>query len=184
VSEVTDRFPGEGRYAKLERERRWRLDAIPVGVTDEREIIDDYLAGTRLRLRKVLSDGASVFKLCQKVRVVHGDPERVKITNIYISLEEYDRMLSLPSLRIVKTRRNFVHANVVYAIDQFDGRHAGLVLAELEVREPDSISATPEFAKSEVTHDDRYSGGWLAFASDNELRELIAGKGTFQTGEN
>jgi CYTH domain-containing protein len=172
------RRPGEGRYAKLERERRWLLDAIPVGVADERVITDDYLAGTRLRLRQVLFDGQTVLKLCQKVRVVDGDPERVKITNIYLSSEEYNRMLSLPSSRIVKTRRTFLHAGNVYAIDQFDGRHSGLILAEMEFGEPDLDFAVPAFAKSEVTHDDRYSGGWLAFASDNELRDLIVGIGS------
>ena len=48
--------PGHrGKYALVERERRFLLAAPPSGVrlTDERQITDRYLTGTRLRLRRV-----------------------------------------------------------------------------------------------------------------------------------
>jgi CYTH domain-containing protein len=170
---VTSRIAGEGRYARLEREQRWVLDAVPAGTTNEKTITDDYLLGTRLRLRKIQSDDESIFKLCQKVRVDECDPERVKITNCYISPDEYNQLLLLPSSRIVKTRSILHRFDVAYAIDQFSGRHAGLILAETELSELAISRETPEFARSEVTRDNRYSGGWLAFASDEEVRQLI-----------
>ncbi|HVB01185.1 MAG TPA: hypothetical protein VNE42_07980 [Acidimicrobiales bacterium] len=170
---MTSRIAGEGRYSKLEREQRWVLDAVPAGTTNEKTITDDYLVGTRLRLRKIQSDDESIFKLCQKVRVDEGDPERVKITNFYISFDEYNQLLLLPSSKIVKTRRDFFHIDTVYAIDQFNGRHAGLILAEMELSESAQSHEVPEFARSEVTRDNRYSGGWLAFASDEELLQLV-----------
>jgi CYTH domain-containing protein len=157
----------------LEREQRWVIDAVPADTGDERVITDDYLIGTRLRLRKIQSDSETIFKLCQKVRVHDGDPELVKITNLYISLDEYKKVLSLPSARIVKSRYNLTRAGSVYAIDQFHGRHAGLVLAETELKEFEPNLGIPTFARSEVTNDDRYSGGSLAFASDEELRQVI-----------
>ena len=171
---MTSRIAGEGRYSKLEREQRWVLDAVPAGTTNEKTITDDYLVGTRLRLRKIESDDESIFKLCQKIRVDEGHPERVKITNFYISFDEYNQLLLLPSSRIVKTRHDFFHIDVVYAIDQFNGRHAGLILAEMELSEWAQGHETPEFARSEVTRDNRYSGGWLAFASDEELLQLVS----------
>jgi CYTH domain-containing protein len=170
---VASRRAGEGRYAILEREQRWVLDAVPAEAVDERLITDDYLIGTRLRLRKIQSDSETIFKLCQKVRVNDGDPELVKITNMYLSLDEYERVLSLPSAPIVKTRRNLTRAGSVFAIDQFHGRHAGLVLAETELKEFDPNLDIPAFARSEVTNDDRFSGGNLAFASDEVLRQVI-----------
>ncbi|MHB8378822.1 MAG: hypothetical protein ACYDB2_02750 [Acidimicrobiales bacterium] len=170
---MTSRSAGEGRYAVLEREQRWILDAVPTGITDERTVTDHYLIGTTLRLRKLQSANEILFKLCQKVRVEEGNPERVKITNIYISPEEYDQIRSLPSSTIVKTRHNYLRDDVVYAIDQFRGRHVGLVLAETELSESDLSYPVPAFGWLEVTRDDRYSGGSLAVASDEDLRELI-----------
>lgn len=170
---MASRHAGEGQYAILEREQRWVLDALPAETADQRMITDGYLVGTRLRLRKIQSDSETIFKLCQKVRVHDGDPELVKITNVYLSLDEYQQVLSLPSAQIIKTRYNFTRAGSAYAIDQFQGRHAGLVLAERELKEFEPTLAIPAFAKSEVTNDDRYSGGSLAFASDEELRQVI-----------
>jgi len=169
---VTSRIAGEGRYAKLEREQRWVLDSLPPTATDERRITDDYLVGTRLRVRKIESESETLHKLCQKVRVDLDEGERVKITNIYISLDEYNVLLSLPTATIVKTRRSLSYGGAMYAIDEFHGRHAGLVLAERELSESELRHETPRFARAEVTSDDRYSGGGLAFASDEELLKL------------
>jgi hypothetical protein len=52
--------PGHrGKYALVERERRFLLAALPSGVrlTGERQIADRYLTGTRLRLRRVTRAG-------------------------------------------------------------------------------------------------------------------------------
>jgi CYTH domain-containing protein len=175
---MTSRLAGEGRYAKVEREQRWVLDTVPSGITDVRTITDDYLVGTRLRLRKIESNGEVIFKLCQKVRIDEANPEHVKITNFYISPEEYSQVLSLPTSTIVKTRHTYVHDDAVFAIDRFHGRHVGLILAEREESESDLAHAAPITGWFEVTRDDRYSGGSLAFASDNELGQLIgAGNG-------
>jgi CYTH domain-containing protein len=171
---VTSWLAGEGRYAQLEREQRWVLDAVPSDVTDKRIIADSYLVGTRLRLRKVQSGGETTLKLCQKVRLEEDDPERVKITNFYISPEEYGSLLSLSSATIVKTRYSYLHEGIVFGIDHFEGRHAGLLLAETEIGETDAMHPLPAFGRLEVTGDNRYSGGWLAFASDNELQDLFA----------
>lgn len=169
---MASRTPGEGWYARLEREQRWLLDAVPPGITEERTITDDYLIGTRLRLRRIQTNCEAVFKLCQKIRVDDGSPDRVKITNFYISHEECEQLLLLPSSTIVKTRHNFSLNDSIFAIDRFHGRHSGLILAELELGESEPSHETPAFATCEVTHDDSYSGGYLAFASDEEIRRL------------
>ncbi len=61
----------EGKYARVERERRFLLAGPPSApaVTASRRITDHYLPGTRLRLRRVghLDSGACEFKLTQKV---------------------------------------------------------------------------------------------------------------------
>ncbi len=173
---MKSRRAGEGRYAQWEREQRWVLDAVPSSASDERLITDDYLVGTQLRLRKIHSNSETLYKLCQKVRVDSSSSERVKITNLYISLEEYKLMLSLPTATILKTRRSFSYGGAKYAVDEFHGRHDGLVLAERELDESEPRQETPDFARREVTLDDKYSGGLLAFASDHELRSLFGAR--------
>ena len=62
---------GEGKYARIERERRFLLGGppSPAAVTGRRRITDRYLPGTRLRLRRIdyLHSGDSQFKFTQKV---------------------------------------------------------------------------------------------------------------------
>ena len=54
------------------------------------------------------------------------------------------------------------------------GRFEGLVLAETELSTREDRIPMPAFAERDVTDDDRFSGGWLATASDDELAALLA----------
>jgi CYTH domain-containing protein len=170
---VPRRRPGEGRYARLEREQRWLLKELPAGVTNERVIVDHYWIGTSLRLRMIQDGDDVVYKLCQKVRLDVDDPESVKITNVYLSEGEFNSLSVTPASTIAKSRWSFVSHGVSYAVDEFRGRHSGLVLAEVELGEGDPRLAGPEFALCEVTNANEYSGGWLAAASTGDLQRVI-----------
>jgi CYTH domain-containing protein len=171
---VSSRHPGEGRYAHLEREQRWLLKGLPSGVTNERIVVDHYWTGTTLRLRMIQEGDEVVYKLCQKVRVDTRDPELAKITNIYLSEGDF-RALSVTSAAILSKSRWTLSANdVAYAIDEFKGRHAGLVLAEVELGEDEPRVRGPECTVADVTNDNEYSGGWLATASPDDLLRVIA----------
>lgn len=161
----------------MEREQRWLLAELPSDVRDERMIVDHYWSGTSLRLRVIQDGDEVVYKLCQKVRVSRDDPALVKITNIYLSSEEFHVLSVTPSSIVAKSRWTATWNGVDYAVDEFKGRHAGLVLAELEIREGEPRSSGPEFALAEVTHVNEYSGGWLATASDYDLSRVIAREG-------
>ncbi len=168
------RRPGEGRYAKIEREQRWLLSSVPHAVTNERMIVDHYWIGTTLRLRMIEEGDRAVYKLCQKVRVHEGDPRVVKITNIYLSTSEFDQLSVTPASIVAKSRWTLSAAGVTYAIDEFKGRHAGLVLAEVELDDDAPLIAKPSFAAVDVSDDDEYTGGWLAAASEPNVRRVIA----------
>jgi CYTH domain-containing protein len=170
---MSERSPGEGRYAHLEREQRWLLAAVPGKAQPRSEILDRYLRGTRLRLRRVTLPDRVIYKLCQKVRLVDGDPERVKLTNIYLSAEEYDTFAALSCAEIVKQRFVMPWGIAELVVDRFQGRLDGLVLAEAELSPDDGLLKLPPFALADVTHDDRYSGGALAHASAEELASLL-----------
>ncbi len=116
----------------------------------------------------------AVYKLCQKVRTNADQPERVKITNTYLTANEFDLLCILPSRIIAKNRWTVTCGGLDYAVDEFRGRHEGLVLAERQLGEGESRLDAPEFAEIEVTHDNEYSGGWLSNATDAEIHRLIS----------
>ncbi len=169
-----DRIPGEGKYARPERERRWLLSLVPPQAVYSAEITDHYITGTTLRLRKISSDATTTWKLTQKVRRRIEDPEYVNTTTIYLNGEEFRLIAQFEAKVLRKTRHRFAHEGHSFAIDVFDGRHVGLVLAELEIDVDEDVPLPPVAAAKDVTHDDRYSGASLATASDRQLRQLIA----------
>jgi hypothetical protein len=112
MTQQKDSMPGEpvrdGKYARVERERRFLLARPPLTSTAaaSRRITDRYLAGTRLRLRRAESThcGACEFKLTQKVPAQRPGHVQGLITNIYLSQAEYELLACLPAATLSKTR--------------------------------------------------------------------------------
>jgi CYTH domain-containing protein len=169
-----DRRPGEGRYARVEREQRWTVATLPPGATPAAEIYDRYLIGTRLRLRRVHSDGTVVFKLTQKIRPDPANPETVKLTNLYLSEAEHERLTVLPAAELRKTRWRLEWNGRAFAVDELHGPLQGLILAEVELGPDDALWPLPPFACREVTHDDRFSGAALAQLTHEQIPALLA----------
>jgi CYTH domain-containing protein len=171
---VDARTPGEGRYAQVEREQRWLVSEVPAEAAHPAAIIDLYISGTTLRLRRIEVGGDVVLKLGQKVRVQPLSPEVVKLTNIYISQGEYDVLAQLGGAELRKTRWRMIVNERTVAIDRFEGRVQGLVLAEVELLRDEPRWAPPPFAVADVTDDDRFSGGRLAHAGAEDVARLLA----------
>jgi hypothetical protein len=114
-----------------------------------------------------------VYKLCQKVRLDADSPELVKITNIYLHERDFHALSVTPAAIISKSRWSLPSDGTDFAIDEFKGRHAGLVLAEKELHADEPRANEPPLALAEVTNDNEYSGGWLATASAADLLRVI-----------
>lgn len=69
-----------------------------------------------------------------------------------------------PPPLLEKTRRRIRFAGRVWDVDEFHGRHAGLVVAEVELPRADAKVALPPWAGKEVTGDPRYFNANLARA--------------------
>jgi CYTH domain-containing protein len=158
AEEVWRRTPGQGKYARPERERRFVVTGDPGRLEDSRLIEDRYLDGGTLRLRAIRGGGEQVFKLTQKVRPRAEDPAVVAITNLYLSEDEYRMLLILPGADLTKTRSLCEG----FAVDVFHGSLEGLRLAELEVEDLGAPGDLPAWIGAEVTSDDGFSGGVLA----------------------
>jgi len=161
------------RYAHIEREQRWLADRVPPDAHPVASIVDRYIHGTRLRLRQSKNEDGVVYKLGQKVRNDPADPEIVNVTNLYLSVDEYGLLLRLPAAELRKTRSHVPWTGRTIAIDRFLGRHDGLIIAEVELAPHEPVLSRPPWAIRDVTHDDRFSGGALAFALQTAISELV-----------
>lgn len=164
-----------GKYALVERERRFLLAESPMGTPTHQVLIEDrYLRGTRLRLRR-MTDLAEpgirlTYKLTQKIPTVSGAPGL--ITTLYLSAAEYTAMLDIPADTLRKIRSSFPPLGV----DVFEGPLQGLVLAEaeFETAADEANFHLPAQAVAEVTADVRFTGGRLVTLTAVETADLLA----------
>lgn len=162
-------------YARIERERRFVLDALPpeVDPTDFRRLRDRFLEGTGLRLRRVeRPDGSEIItKLGQKL----PDPEapedrrRARLTTIYLQVGQAEPLEHLPAASNCKRRYTLSLGGRTWAIDAWEkpASIGPLILAEVEAEtdaELDAISP-PRWCAREVSQDARYSAYALATSS-------------------
>lgn len=83
-----------------------------------------------------------------------------------IPVAEAIEMLQSPGMSdgnvVEKTRHIVWHEGYRWEIDEFHGRHEGLVVAEVEMREADEDIPLPDFVGMEVTGDSAYYNSTLA----------------------
>jgi len=149
------------------------MRTVPAERSDPVRIRDLYLNGTRLRLRRMTAGAVDVYKLGQKIRTDDSSPELVKITNIYLSAEEYQRLATLTGSRLEKVRWHCQGEAQPFAVDVFGGHLDGLILAEAELPEDGAYLPHPAGAIADVTHVDRFSGGSLANLDSAGARRLL-----------
>jgi hypothetical protein len=153
------------KYARLEDEQRWLVDAVPSAASAPRLIEDRYVDGTRLRLRAVTDESGTERKLGHKTCPDERRPSAVWHTTLYLDEREFAHLASLPARSLRKRRWRLPDEAVA---DEFLDRLDGLVLVE---------SPRPHAAPSggvEVTDDVRFCGGSLARLDDADVPALLA----------
>lgn len=171
VAKLTDQntIVPESKYARIERERRYVLRDLPEGlirVDPHFQITDNYITGTRLRIRKVRDPRTNkwVVKFTQKYALRPDDLSRTIITNTYLNALEADTLSVFEGDEIRKNRYQFEFEGTTFGIDMFLGDLFGLVLAEVTFDSDEEMKAfsPPPFAIAEVTNNDLFSGGRLS----------------------
>ncbi|HZH31404.1 MAG TPA: hypothetical protein VEY11_11635 [Pyrinomonadaceae bacterium] len=165
------------KYERTERERRYLLRALPPGlkVNDRHaQITDNYITGTRLRLRKTRWPHTNewTLKLTQKHAPAPPDFSRTLITSIYLNEYEYEVFSVFEANEIRKNRYPFEHDGRRYSVDVFLGALHGLVLAETDFDADSEMDnfPRPPFAALDVTQDELFTGGRLVYLTIDELR--------------
>ena len=170
-----------GKYSCLEVERRYLLNKIPDGLLGDPNgwlIIDRYFPNTRLRLRhmKSLSGEEHIYKLTQKYRSETQNAYETTITNVYLTEAEHNHFEALEAKILKKKRYPYSLPNFSLSIDVFEGRHQGLILAEMEVEKKAGVDelALPSFVLKGVTEDPFFTGGNLVTMTDEEFRQGLS----------
>ena len=183
VARLTDQntiVPAESKYAQVERERRYLLQDLPAGLSradPHVQITDNYITGTRLRLRKVRNPKTNKWtvKFTQKFAPDPQDLSRTIITNIYLSALEAETLSVFEANEIRKNRYHFEFERRMFSIDMFLGDLFGLVLAEVSFETDEDLDSFPKppFAIADVTNNELFSGGRLSQLTFEDIRSEI-----------
>ena len=160
------------KYAVGEYERRFLLPNLPEAVGNPRHITDRYIDNTRLRLRSVDDGrGDAVDKLGHKRRANDDDPTHIMCTSLYLDAAEFETLSQLGARTLTKTRWAIDVDDEAGSVDEFTGDLAGLVLLEVDLRDPGRLDrfAPPSWAGPEVTYDEMFTGGQLAGRSFSDI---------------
>ena len=193
VAKLTDQntVVPESKYARVERERRYLLQDLPEGlsrVDDHLQITDNYITGTRLRIRKVREPRSNkwVVKFTQKFAPDPSDLSRTIITNTYLNAIEADTLSVFNSNEIRKNRYYFDYDGRKFSVDMFLGDLFGLVTAEVSFDSDEEMDNFPKppFALADVTNNELFSGGKLSELTFADVREEIRRSGLLNKSEN
>ena len=181
VAKLTDQntvVPVESKYARVERERRYLLQDLPEGLTrpdPHVQITDNYVTGTRLRLRKVREPRTNKWtvKLTQKFAPDPRDFSRTIVTNIYLNPLEVETLGISDANEIRKNRYPFDFEGRKWSADMFLGDLFGLVLAEVSFDTDEELDSFPKppFAVADVTNIELFTGGRLCELTFEDIRE-------------
>lgn len=187
VAKLTDQntiVPAESKYARVERERRYLLQDLPAGLTrpdPHVQITDNYITGTRIRLRKIREPRTNKWtvKLTQKFAPDPNDFSRTMITNIYLNALETEALGISDANEIRKNRYHFEFEGRQWSVDMFLGGLFGLVLAEVSFETDEELDSfpVPPFALADVTNIELFTGGRLSELSFADIREEIVAMG-------
>lgn len=183
VAQLTDQntiVPAQSRYARVERERRYLLQDLPDGLTradPHLQITDNYITGTRIRIRKVRDPSTNKWtvKFTQKFAPNPADFSRTIITNIYLNALEAETLSVFDANEIRKNRYPFEFEGRSFSVDMFLGDLFGLVLAETSFETDEELEsfAKPAFVVADVTSNELFTGGKLCQLNFADIREEI-----------
>ena len=182
VAKLTDQntIVPDSKYARIEREKRYLLRELPAEIDRAEahlQITDNYITGTRLRIRKVRDPKTNkwVVKFTQKFAPDGADFSRTTITNIYLNAVEADTLAVFVSNEIRKNRYPFEFEGRRFSVDVFLGDLLGLVLAETSFDDDTEMDTfpLPPFALADVTDNPAFTGGRLCEMTFDDIRKEV-----------
>ena len=171
--------------------RTFLIEALPEPLTRASahiQLFDNYIAGTRLRLRSIRNpeSGSWTRILQQRFPITDGRLSSMKISEIYLNDAEYAQFQTFEGDEIRKNRYFHEFDGKNFAFDVFLGKLWGLNTARVEfdaVEDLDSFEPPP-FAIFEVTNDPFFLGESLVVKTFDEVRSEVGKLGAQVTEHN
>lgn len=129
-------------------------------------IVQGYLADEPMTVRVRIIEAESFLTLKRKIQGIERDEYEFPIP-IHHARELLQ--LHCGSRVIEKTRYRIPHEGLVFEVDVFEGKLAGLVIAEVELEAADQHVALPAWIGEDISHDHRFSNSTLSLAEQPPL---------------
>lgn len=145
---------------EIERKFLVRGEGWRAQVRSSSHIVQGYLAREgAVSVRVRIYDGARA-----RLTLKSGGPGSVRAEFEYeIPVVDAHELIGLAGPHVIRKRRHLVPGGtLIWEVDTFEGRHEGLVLAEIELRHPEQDFARPDWLGKEVTDEERYYNSSLA----------------------
>jgi CYTH domain-containing protein len=182
VAKLTDQntIVPDSKYTHVKRERRYLLNDLPKTMSRmdyHQQITDNYITGTRLRIRKVRDPDTNkwIVKFTQKFAPDPANLSRTMITNIYLNAIEAETLSVFEANEIRKNRYPFPFEGREFSVDMFLGDLFGLVMAEVSFETDEELDSfpMPPFALAHVTNNEIFSGGKLSELTFADIRKEV-----------
>lgn len=157
----------------LEIERKFLVSAenlSDIHMTDGEKISQGYLCTDiekTVRVRIKNNHGYICIKT-KNIGIVRNEFE------YEIPVSDAEELLKICGKNILsKIRYKINYKNHVWELDIFEGKLAGLIMAEVEINSADEVVEIPEWIGKEVSDDPRFYNVRLIFESENILQEIL-----------
>jgi CYTH domain-containing protein len=141
------------------------------------QIFDNYIEGTRLRLRLVRDPSSRNWtRILQQHIVAENDLAEMRLAEIHLNESEYSTFEQFEGREIRKNRYFHEFDRVSFAFDVYLGDLWGLNSALVEFQSADEMNAfdPPMFAVFEVTNDPFFLGKNLVGKKFDDVRARVA----------
>ncbi|MEO0468344.1 MAG: hypothetical protein AAF206_01890 [Bacteroidota bacterium] len=162
------------KYAKREQELRFLLPAPPDDLEQFpcKSIHDLYLNGSRMRLRKTISEHQTIFKLSKKIPL--PEPNSQWISTIYLSEAEYNLFSILPGDQLRKKRFSLKRdEGMDMGVDEIVIGTEKMWILEIEYDDANMDNLPPPFPGAISLHDKvEYAGHLLAKRYQQRMNQI------------
>lgn len=161
---------------ELEIERTFLVKYLPENLKQfkSKKLVDIYIPRKTGHAAIRIRQQGDKFLITKKTRA--GSANELKEETIVITEEDFNIFKSMQKAgTIEKTRYYYPYKNHIVEIDIFDGRHKGLVLAEIEFNSMEELNSStiPDFCLADVTENEFVAGGLLCNISYNSLEPKL-----------
>ena len=155
------------KYGKYEYERSYLLDSDCLrdkDVKETKKITDKYLSDTKLRLRVVVKNKETIYKLTQKEELNPAKKGILKINTLYLSQAEFEKINIIEGIEIEKTRHLIEIDQIKIGVDRINLNGKELFIAEVEFETEVEMNtfSMPLPHMKEITGIEKYSGYEIA----------------------